>query len=172
MRATPLFKADPEEYPEIGTMVNAVVRNVVEIMEVHDISAVKRFRKEGVFDRPYVKDVVTPLGVPNVPKTVAAVRESAGKAILDYLETIGITGLSLSEVTPDDLKGVAQLWAPPQPPQPGPHPVQPAREEKKPVQKPTLVKKPQQKQGQEKASQQKQEPKKEPDNGQAKDQHR
>lgn len=112
MKATPQFRADPEEYPELGKIVNAVIRKIVEIMEVHDIGAVRRFRKDGVFDRPYVKDVVTPLGVPSVPRTVAAAREATGKAVLDYLETIGISGLSL-EATAEERASVGTIWAPP-----------------------------------------------------------
>lgn len=122
MKATPQFRADPEEYPELSTLVNAVIRNVVTIMEAHDIGAVRRFHKDGVFDRPYTKDVVTPLGVPGVPRTVQAVREAAGKAVLDYLEAIGITGLSL-EATAEEKANVSAIWNPPKPSVPAQAPV-------------------------------------------------
>ena len=111
MNVIPQLKADMDEYPELGKLIGAVVRNVVEIMQVHDIGAVRRFRKEGVFDRPYVKDVVTPLGVRGVPAAVAAARDAAGSALLDYLEAVGMTGIGITAT--DDEKGeVAALWSP------------------------------------------------------------
>ena len=44
MNVIPQLKADMDEYPELGKLIGAVVRNVVEIMQVHDIGAVRRFR--------------------------------------------------------------------------------------------------------------------------------
>lgn len=161
MKATPQFRADPEEYPELGTLVNAVIRNVVELMEAHDIGSVRRFRKDGVFDRPYVKDVVTPLGVPGVPVAVVAVRDTVGRAVLDYLETVGITGLSL-EATPEEKASVGAIWAPPR------QQVPPAV--KSPVMDPTPVKqaeKAQTKKATQKKAAAKPETKKEPKNGQS-----
>lgn len=111
MNVIPQLKADMDEYPELGKLVGAVVRNVVEIMQVHDIGAIRRFRKEGVFDRPYVKDVVTPLGVMGVPNAVAAARNAAGSALLDYLEAVGLSGIGIT-ATEDEKGEVAALWSP------------------------------------------------------------
>lgn len=112
MKATPLFRADLEEYRELGTVVQAALRNVLMLMEVHDIKAVRRYRKDGVFDRPYVKDSVSPLGVTGVPNTVAAARDAVGTALLDYLEAIGISGLSL-DATQEEIAAIEALWNPP-----------------------------------------------------------
>ena len=111
MNVIPQLKADIDEYPELGKLIGAVVRNVVEIMQVHDIGAVRRFRKEGVFDRQYVKDVVTPLGVSGVPAAVAAARDAVGSALLEYLEAIGMTGIGIT-ATEDEKGEVAALWSP------------------------------------------------------------
>lgn len=111
MKATPTFRADLDEYPELGTLVQAAVRHVITIMQVHDIGALRRYRKDGVFERPYAKDTVTPLGVPGVPQTVAASRDAAGSALLDYLEAVGIEGLAL-EATQEEIISVGQLWNP------------------------------------------------------------
>ena len=117
MKATPLLRADPDEYPELSKIINTVVRDVVRIMQVHDIRSVRRFRKDGVFDRPYKKDTVTQLGVPGVPRTVSAIRDSVGSALLDYLEAIGVSGIAL-EATPEEVSGMGELWNPPAPPVP------------------------------------------------------
>ena len=111
MNVIPQLKADIDEYPELGKLVGAVVRNVVEIMQVHDIGAVRRFRKDGVFDRPYVKDVVTPLGVRGVPAAVAAARDAVGSALLEYLEAVGMTGIGIT-ATEAEKGEVAALWSP------------------------------------------------------------
>lgn len=121
MKATPLFRADLEEYPELGKLINASVRHIITLMEIHDIGAVRRYRKDGVFERPYVKDVVTPLDVPGVPRSVAAARNAAGTAILDLLEATGIEGLSL-EATKEEIASVAGLWEPKTAPAPAPAP--------------------------------------------------
>ena len=105
MNVIPQLKADMDEYPELGKLIGAVVRNVVEIMQVHDIGAVRRFRKDGVFDRPYVKDVR------GVPAAVAAARDAVGSALLEYLEAVGMTGIGITAT--DAEKGeVAALWSP------------------------------------------------------------
>ena len=111
MNVIPQLKSDIDEYPELGKLIGAVVRNVVEIMQVHDIGAVRRFRKDGVFDRPYVKDVVTPLGVRGVPAAVAAARDAVGSALLEYLEAVGMTGMGIT-ATEDEKGEVAALWSP------------------------------------------------------------
>lgn len=111
MNVIPQLKADIDEYPELGKLVGAVVRNVVEIMQVHDIGAVRRFRKDGVFERPYVKDVVTPLGVRGVPAAVAAARDAVGSALLEYLEAVGMTGIGITATEAEKVE-VAALWSP------------------------------------------------------------
>ena len=114
MKVTPLVTADFEEYPELRRLVDLSLRRVAELMEIHDIGELRRIRKNGVFDHPYNKDVVTPLGSPYVPQTVAAARYAVGKALLDYLEAIGIAGVSLG-IAKEEADGVLALWAPPPP---------------------------------------------------------
>lgn len=109
MKVTPQITADFEDYPELAPLIDQAIRRVVELMEIHDISEIRRVHKTGVFDRPYTKDVVTPLGVATLPNTVSAVRYAAGKAILDYLETIGISGIGIS-MTSEEIANVAALW--------------------------------------------------------------
>ena len=64
-----------------------------------------------MFDRPYVKDVVTPLGVWGVPAAVAAARGAVGSALLEYLEAVGITGIGIT-ATEAEKGEVAALWSP------------------------------------------------------------
>lgn len=112
MKIVPQFTADFDEYPELRTLADAALRRVVELMSIHAIVELKRLRKTGVFDHPYVKDVVTPLEIPVVPNTVRAARYAAGKAMLDYLEAIGISSVQL-EITQEDVQAIATLWVPP-----------------------------------------------------------
>ena len=112
MKVTPQISADLEEYPELRTVINAAMRPVVDLMGVHAIVSLRRMHKVGVFDHPYSKDVVTPLDIPAMPPSVKAAQYAAGKAMLDYLETIGITGVSL-EMTEDEARQMATLWTGP-----------------------------------------------------------
>jgi hypothetical protein len=109
MKVTPQINADFEDYPELAPLYDAAVRRIVELMQIHDIAEMRRIRKTGVFDHQYDKDVVTAIGVPGTPNTVTAVRYAAGTALLDYLGTIGISGISL-EVTQDEAKAISALW--------------------------------------------------------------
>ena len=124
MRIVPQAVADLDEYPEIQPLGNAALRRVAELMGVHDILEIRRLRKTGLFEHPYTKDVIIPIGIPVTPPTVQAVRHAVGKALLDYLEAVGFSGLRL-EVTQEDTQALAALWAPPAP-APGPAPAQPA----------------------------------------------
>lgn len=115
MRIVPQAVADLDEYPEIQPLGNAALRRVAELMGVHDILEIRRLRKTGLFEHPYTKDVVIPIGIPVTPPTVQAVRHAVGKALLDYLEAVGFSGLRL-EVTQEDTQALAALWAPPEQP--------------------------------------------------------
>ena len=121
MKVTPQITADLEEYPELAKLLNAVIRPVVDLMGAHAITSLRRIRKTGVFDHPYDKDVVTPMDIPAMPESVRAVQYMVGKAILDYLEAIGISGLSL-EMSQDEIRAMANLWAPRRVPQDKPLP--------------------------------------------------
>lgn len=111
MKINPQIKADLEEYPELRRLYDSAIMSVVKLMQLHDIVDLRRLRKSGIFEHEYDKDVVTPLGLPNVPASVAATRYAAGKALLDYLETIGLSGLSL-DLDQGDADGLVQIWAP------------------------------------------------------------
>lgn len=146
MKATPVFRVDPDEYQSLGKIVQATARHIIAVMQAHDIGAVRRFHKNGMFGRTCTKDIVTPLGVQGVPAEISEIRNAVGSAILDYLDTVGLDGISI-EATPEEISSVAALWIPPQ--------MQQAAAEKpagKPVQKP--VGKPVQKQTQDPARQQ------------------
>ena len=121
MKVTPQITADLEEYPELATLLNAVIRPVVDLMGAHAITSLRRIRKTGVFDHPYDKEVVTSMDMPVVPESVRAVQYMVGKALLDYLEAIGISGLSL-EMSQDEVQAIANLWAPRRAPQDKPLP--------------------------------------------------
>ena len=114
MKVIPHFVADFDEYPELRTLADAALRRVVELMSIHGIAEIRRMKKTGVFDHPYDKDVVTPVDVPTMPHTVRAGGYAAGVALLDYVEAIGMSGVSL-ELTREDVQAMASLWAPPQP---------------------------------------------------------
>ena len=113
MKLIPQIEADLDEYPELRPLADAALRRVAELMSAHAIIELRRLHKRGVFDHPYTKDIVTPINLPTVPQTVFAGQQAAGKALLDYLESIGMSGLQL-EVTQDDVNRMASLWAPPQ----------------------------------------------------------
>ena len=117
MKVIPHFVADFDEYPELRTLADAALRRVVELMSIHGIAEIRRMKKTGVFDHPYDKDVVTPVDVPTMPHTVRAGGYAAGVALLDYVEAIGMSGVSL-ELTREDVQAMAALWAPPRPAQP------------------------------------------------------
>ena len=112
MKISPQLTADLDEYPELVGLVENAVRRVAELMQIHDIIERRRIHKTGVFNHPYDKDVVTPIGVQSVPKTVAAVRYATGKALLDYLATIGVSGVGLS-LSKDELDNLDSFWRPP-----------------------------------------------------------
>lgn len=111
MKVTPQITADLEEYPELAKLLNAVIRPVVDLMGAHAIASLRRMRKTGVFDHPYDKDVITPMGIPVVPESVMAVQYMAGKAMLDYLAAIGVSGITL-EMTQEEMQAIANMWAP------------------------------------------------------------
>lgn len=112
MKINPQIKADLEEYPELRRLYDSAIVSVVKLMQLHDIVDLRRIRKSGIFEHEYDKDVVTPLGLPGVPASVAATRYAAGKALLDYLETIGLSGLSL-DIEQGDADGLVQIWKTP-----------------------------------------------------------
>lgn len=127
MKVTPQTTVDFEEYPELKILADQAIRRVVELMEIHDIASIRRYRKTGVFEHPYVKDTVIKIGVPSVPSTVAAARDNVGSALLDYLEAVGLKGLSL-ELTREDVVAINSIWSPPeQQPVRRPAPKQPAK---------------------------------------------
>lgn len=111
MKVTPIISADVEEYPELRKLLNMVLRPVVDIMGAHAISSIRRIHKTGVFDHPYDKDLVVPLALPGVPESVRASQYTVGKALLDYLSAIGVSGLTI-EAGQDDLRGLVELWQP------------------------------------------------------------
>lgn len=111
MKVTPIISADVEEYPELRRLLNMTLRPVVDIMGAHAISSIRRIHKTGVFDHPYDKDLVVPLGIPGVPESVRASQYTVGKALLDYLSAIGVAGLTI-EAGQDDLQGLVELWQP------------------------------------------------------------
>ena len=113
MKVTPQTTVDFEEYPELKILADQAIRRVVELMEIHDIASIRRYRKTGVFEHPYVKDTVIKIGVPSVPSTVAAARDNVGSALLDYLEAVGLKGLSL-ELTREDVVAINSFWSPPE----------------------------------------------------------
>ncbi len=110
MKVTPHINADFEDYPELARLYDAAIRRVVELMQIHDIAEMRRIRKTGVFNHPYEKDSVAPIGVASAPSTVAAVRYAVAGALLDYLGAIGVSGITL-EVSDDEKRGLAGLWA-------------------------------------------------------------
>ena len=112
MKISPQLAADLDEYPELAGPVENVVRRVAELMQLHDIIELRRIHKTGVFNHPYDKDVVTPIGVQSVPKTVAAVRYATGKALLDYLATIGVSGVGLA-LSKEEVDALDSFWRPP-----------------------------------------------------------
>ena len=120
MKLVPHVVADFDEYPELRTLGDAALRRIAELMSIHAIVEIRRLHKTGVFDHPYTKDIITPLDLPVVPHTVRAGQHAAGKALLDYLESIGISGLRL-EVAQEDVNAMASLWMPPSAPQPEQH---------------------------------------------------
>lgn len=111
MKINPQIKADLEEYPELRRLYDSAIVSVVKLMQLHDIVDLRRIRKSGIFEHEYDKDIVTPLGLPNVPASVTATRYAVGKALLDYLETIGLSGLSL-DLEQGDADGLVKIWAP------------------------------------------------------------
>ena len=117
MTLTPLMAADPDEYPELTTLANSALRHVAGLMSVHAIGGLRRIHKKGVFDRPYDKDVTTPVNLPGVPETVIAGQHAVGKALLDYLAAIGFDGMQLG-ISKEDAQAMAALWSPP--PEPAP----------------------------------------------------
>ena len=112
MKISLQLTADLDEYPELAGLVENVVRRVAELMQLHDIIELRRIHKTGVFNHPYDKDVVTPIGVQSVPKTVAAVRYATGKALLDYLATIGVSGVGLA-LSKEEVDALDSFWRPP-----------------------------------------------------------
>lgn len=114
MRVVPHFTADFDEYPELRTIAPIVVRRVAELMELHDIAELKRIRKTGIFEHPYTKDVIRPINVTGVPDSIATSRHTAGAALLDYLESVGLSGLGL-ELDAADVSNIAALWNPQEP---------------------------------------------------------
>lgn len=114
MRVVPHFTADFDEYPELRTIAPIVVRRVAELMELHDIAELKRIRKTGIFEHPYTKDVIRPINVTGVPDSIATSRHTAGAALLDYLESVGLSGLGL-ELDSADVSNIAALWNPQEP---------------------------------------------------------
>ena len=145
MKISPQLTADLDEYPELAGLVENVVRRVAELMQLHDIIELRRIHKTGVFNHPYDKDVVTPIGVQSVPKTVAAVRYATGKALLDYLATIGVSGVGLA-LSKEEVDALDSFWRPPEaacPVTPQVHPPQPQVQEPQVPQQPQAQKQPQ-----------------------------
>ena len=138
MKISPQLTADLDEYPELVGLVENAVRRVAELMQIHDIIEIRRIRKTGVFNHPYDKDVVTPIGVQSVPKTVAAVRYATGKALLDYLATIGVAGVGLS-LSKEEVDALDSFWRPPA----AACPVNPQVQEPQLPQQPQVQKQPQ-----------------------------
>lgn len=114
MRVVPHFTADFDEYPELRTIAPIVIRRVAELMELHDIAELKRIRKTGIFEHPYTKDVIRPINVTGVPDSITTSRHNAGAALLDYLESVGLSGLGL-ELDAADVRNIAALWHPQDP---------------------------------------------------------
>lgn len=148
MKVTPQITADVDEYPELRRLLNIVLRPVVDIMGAHAIASVRRMRKVGVFDHPYVKDVVSPMNITAVPRAIVASQYTVGRALLDYLEAIGMSGVTI-EATAEELKGIAGLWEAPRA-CPAVKPAKPAEpEEPKPAAKPAERQAPEEVPGQE-----------------------
>lgn len=111
MKVTPQITADFEEYPELRNLLGVVLRPLVDIMGAHAIASVRRIRKTGVFDHPYDKDIVAGMDIPGMPETVRAAQYAVGKALLDYLATVGVSGVTV-EASEAELQGIAALWMP------------------------------------------------------------
>ncbi len=109
MTVTPQINADFEDYPELQTLYNAAIRRVIDLMQIHNIATLRRLTKVGVFDSKYTKDIVVPAGISGVPATVSAVQYSVAGALLDYLNTIGIQGVTL-DLTAADVNAIGKLW--------------------------------------------------------------
>lgn len=113
MKFTPQRFADVEEYPELKRLHEQALPHVVALMAIHDIGEIIRIHKTGIFDHPLSKDAVTTIGIPDVPSTVSAARYGVAKELLDYLETIGIRGITLG-ITKEDVPGLRSVWGAPQ----------------------------------------------------------
>jgi hypothetical protein len=111
MKVTPQITADVDEYPELRRLLNIALRPIVDIMSAHAIASVRRMRKVGVFDHPYVKDVVSPMNITAVPRAIMASQYTVGQALLDYLEAIGVTGVTV-EASDTELREIANVWMP------------------------------------------------------------
>ena len=112
MTLIPQFRADYDEYPELRTLAPEAMSRIAELMGIHGIAELRRLHKVGIFDHPYEKDIIVPIDIPTLPVAVQACRPTAGKALLDYLEAIGLTGLKLQNFTKEDGVALTSLWAP------------------------------------------------------------
>lgn len=131
MTVTPQITADLEEYPELGRIIQNATRRVADLMQMHDITEIRRIRKTGTFERPYAKDVVLPLNIPGVPQTVAVSRFTVGAALLDYLESIGVNGMAIV-LNAEETAALAGFWGVKLQPAPAPA----AKPEPKPAEAP------------------------------------
>ena len=111
MKVTPQITADLDEYPELRRLVNVILRPVVDLMGIHAIASLRRMHKVGVFDHPYVKDVIVPVDIPTLPQSLRVSQDTVGKAILDYLEAVGVSGVTM-EMSQEEVQSLAQLWMP------------------------------------------------------------
>lgn len=109
MNVIPQIDADFETYPELRRVYDVTVGAIASMMQVHNIGELRRIRKSGVFDRQYFKDVVADLGVEGTPATVDAVKKAVGKALLDYMDTIGLRGVRIS-ASDDDMVALKGVW--------------------------------------------------------------
>lgn len=111
MKVTPQITADLDEYPELRQLINVILRPVVDLMGVHAIASLRRMHKVGVFDHRYDKDALVTVDVPTLPHSMQVAQYTVGKAILDYLEAVGVSGVTL-EMSQEEVRSLAQLWMP------------------------------------------------------------